>query len=61
MIQYPEDSEPHIQWNHIDGPLLFCRDGTPHWLTITERLWLRMGFTNINQLDKKYCKHDQRG
>jgi hypothetical protein len=22
MIQYPADSEPHIKWNHIDGPLL---------------------------------------
>ena len=39
MIQYPKDSEPHINWNHIDGPLLTCRDGTPHWLTVTERLW----------------------
>jgi hypothetical protein len=61
MIQYPADSKPHIKWNHIDGPLLFCRDGTPHWLTIRERLWLRMGLTNINQLDEKYCQEPQRG
>ena len=61
MIQDPADSKPHIQWNHVDGPLLFCRDGTPHWLTMTERLWLRMGFININTLDEKYCKEDQRG
>ncbi len=61
MIQYPANSKPHIQWNHIDGPLLYCRDGTLHWLTKLERLWLRMGFTNINQLDEKYCQEPQRG
>ena len=61
MIQYPADSKPHIKWNHIDGPLLYCRDGTLHWLTTVERLWLRMGFTNINQLDEKYCQEPQRG
>lgn len=60
MIQYLADSEPYIQWNHIDRPLLICRDGTLHWLTKIERLWLRMGFTNINQLDEKYCKESQR-
>lgn len=54
MIQYPEDSEPHIQWNHIDGPLLYCRDGSIHWLTLLERLYLKIGLININQLDKKY-------
>ena len=61
MIQYPADSEPHIQWNHIDRPLLLCRYGTLHWLTMTERLWLRIGFTNINQLDEKHCHEPQRG
>ena len=61
MIQYPADSEPHIKWNHIDGPLLCCRDGTLHWLTKLERLWLRMGFTNITQLDEKYCQKPQKG
>jgi hypothetical protein len=61
MIQYPADSKPHIKWHHVDGPLLICRDGTPHWITKTELLWLRMGFMNINTLDEKYCKEDQKG
>ena len=61
MIQYTADSKPHIQWNHIDGPLLCCRDGTPHWLTKLERLWLKMGLTNITQLDEKYCQEPQKG
>ena len=61
MIQYPADSQPHIKWNHIDGPMLCCRDGTLHWLTKLERLWLRMGFINIAQLDEKYCQKSQKG
>lgn len=61
MNDYPQDSQPHIQWNHIDGPLLNCRDDTMHWLTKAEQLWLKMGFTNINKLDDKYCKEPQRG
>ena len=27
-VQYDPASRPHIQTNHIDGPLLFLRDGT---------------------------------
>lgn len=61
MISYPEDSKPHIEWNHVDGPLLVCRDGTPHLLTNVEKLWLRMKFTNIDQLDDKYCRVPQQG
>lgn len=58
---YPDDSKPHIQWNHADGPLLVCRDGTPHWLTMAERLWLRLGLTTLEQLDVKYNHEPQRG
>jgi len=55
MIQYPADSEPHIEWNHIDGPLLYCRNGRIHWLTLLERLGLKLGFYSIEQLDNKHC------
>jgi hypothetical protein len=55
MIQYPADSEPHIKWNHIDGPLLYCRNGRIHWLTLIERVWLKAGLTTIEKLDEKYC------
>ncbi len=61
MNSYPENSQPHIQWDHIDGPLLCCRDGTLHWLTKVECLWYRLGFTNIYQLDQKYNNTPQRG
>lgn len=62
QIQYPKDSKPEIQWNHIDGPLLHCRDGSLHWLTLLERLWLKTGLVTIEQLDEKYCQsHPQKG
>jgi hypothetical protein len=38
--QHAPGAEPYIQWNHIDGPLLCCRDGTLHWLTKAEQLWI---------------------
>jgi len=59
MVQYPEDSKPHIQWNHIDGPLLYCRDGSLHWLTMLEKLFVKAGITTIEQLDEKYRHNDE--
>lgn len=43
-IGYPADSQPHIVWGHIDGPLLYFRDGRLHWLTLWERFrcWLKL-------------------
>ena len=61
MISYPSDSKPRLELNHIDGPLLICRDGTPHWLSFAEVLSLKMGFTNVNQLDEKYNHEPRRG
>lgn len=58
MIDYPINSKPHIKWNHIDGPLLCCSDGRPHWLTLLERLYLRAGIIDIEYLDKKYKYND---
>lgn len=52
---------PHLQRNHVDGPLLVCRDGTLHWLTGAERLWLRLGFTSITKLDAKHNRLPKRG
>ena len=58
---YPEKIAPAIKWNHIDGPLLTCSDGTLHWLTVQERLWMKFGFTNIDQLNDKYSHEACRG
>lgn len=55
------EQHPHVQWNHIDGPLLTCRDGTPHCLTLVECLMLRMGLTTLNVLDSKYNREPCQG
>lgn len=60
-VQRAPGAKPHINWKHIDGPLLTCRDGTPHWLTMAERLWLKLGLTTIEQLDAKHNHEPQRG
>lgn len=38
--------KPHINWRHIDGPLLYFSDGQMHWLTIWERVCCWFGFGN---------------
>jgi len=54
-------AEAHINWTHIDGPLLVCSDGTLHWLTKIEKLWARLGFVSVTQLDTKHNQEPQRG
>lgn len=53
-VSFPSESKPSISWKHVDGPMLICRDGTIHWLTIWERLQFRLGFIDIDYLDKKH-------
>ena len=53
-VQRGPNPTPHIKWKHIDGPLLICSDGTPHFLTKVERLWFRLGLTSLEQLDAKH-------
>lgn len=53
-VSYPPDNEPHILWDHIDGPLLVCRDGTTHWLTFMERVLLTCGLETIESIEGKY-------
>lgn len=50
--RYP--AGPTIQLDHVDGPLLTCSDGTLHWLTLLERLMLRIGATSVERLDAQY-------
>ncbi len=52
-IGYPAGSLPSIQWNHIDGPLLHLRDGRLHWLTLWERIRLRLGLDTALTLERK--------
>jgi len=48
---YRKGGKPFIQWNHVDGPLLVCSSGHPHWLTLWERFQLFLGLTTIEKLN----------
>lgn len=54
MIGWQKSARPHIQWNHIDGPMLSMRTGEVHWLTLWERIQLRFGWTGIHALEYKH-------
>lgn len=53
-VTFSSANVPHIQWNHVDGPLLTCRTGALHWLTLWERIKMKYGWTTIEELDAKY-------
>lgn len=53
-IQAGPNARPRVQWNHEDGPLMTCSDGTLHWLTLWERLGLRAGFITLEMLDRQH-------
>ncbi len=53
-ISFPTEAQPSINFKHVDGPVLCCRDGSIHWLTYWERFMLWLGKINVHDLDKKY-------
>ncbi len=50
---------PHIQWNHVDGPVLTRSDGSMHWLTWWERFCLFFGFISVGDLDPAWPGEDE--
>lgn len=54
---YPIGAEPHINWKHIDGPLLHCSDGQLHWLTWRERFRLFSCLADIHDIDFEHRSH----
>lgn len=42
-------SGPHVQWRHIDGPLMTWA-GEMHWLTWQERLRVFFGRATVDQI-----------
>ena len=52
-VHFLGEISPSVQWNHIDGPLLHCSDGGYHWLTLFERIALRMQWTTVSRLNQK--------
>jgi len=59
---YEPSTKPSIVWNNVDGAFMTCRDGTLHFLTLLEKLFLKTGITTLDQLDSKYVSDEpQRG
>lgn len=48
-----ENMRPGIVANHIDGPLLYFRDGQLHWLTLWERFLFMCGWTDADKIERK--------
>ena len=44
-------AQPTINWDHVDGPLLYCSNGLLHWLTLRERFRLFVGWADIHDID----------
>jgi hypothetical protein len=53
-IGYSADARPGINWKHIDGPLLYGRNGRMHWLTWRERFRCWMGWEDAMSLEAKH-------
>jgi hypothetical protein len=46
-------SAPHINWKHIDGPLMTWA-GNLHWLTLMERISLFFDIRSIEDVAEKH-------
>lgn len=44
---------PVINAKHIDGPVLYFRDGQMHWLTLWERFLFAIGLTDADAIERK--------
>lgn len=53
-VQFGADRKPSINWRHVDGPLLFMRNGQFHWLTLWERFQCWLGKADAISLERKY-------
>lgn len=54
FLGWPASSQPSINVKHIDGPLLFARNGEMHWLTLWERFLLWRGRVSAHSLERKH-------
>lgn len=59
-IEYPAGIQPHINWKHIDGPLLYTSDCGLEWLSFWDRFLFILGFADIRSLDRKYRRFPRR-
>ena len=57
-IEHACPCQPHIQRDHIDGPMLVMTDGRLHWLTLWERFCLLIGWHDARSLDRKHWNRE---
>ncbi len=43
----------HVNWKHVDGPLMVLADATLHWLTWRERIALKFKCTTLDKIHNK--------
>jgi hypothetical protein len=53
FVGHPSNMQPHVNWKHIDGPLLYLTNGGLHWLTIRERIGCFFGLTTIEHINAR--------
>ena len=52
-VSFPLSNQPRISTKHIDGPVIFFRDGQMHWLTLAERLRIWLGMIDSYKLERE--------
>lgn len=57
-IKFETNIEPHIQWNHVDGPLLHLSTAGVVWLSYKERFLLWISHITIDELNIKHCRKE---
>ena len=54
LVRGNGNEPPVINYRHIDGPYITFSDGQMHWLTLSERCRLVLGFLTAEDLQAKY-------
>lgn len=50
-VQFQGYIAAHVQWNHVDGPLLHATDASLYWLRWRDRIALALGLLTVNELN----------
>lgn len=50
---YPPITEPTVQWNHVDGPMMRRRDGTLYWLRWRDRFMHWVGKWSLREIERR--------
>lgn len=53
-VSYPLSARPSLNMRHIDGPMIYFRDGQMHWLTLLERIAVHLGWDDAETLERKH-------